>query len=78
MVIPVGEGDVQQMKLIVRSSEDEFKESTYGEFKFVPMLKNINNWKSVIFNLLIKPFVIVKYRLFKYKKLIFVLCFLLV
>jgi len=43
MVIPVGDGDVQQMKLIVRSKVDVFKETTYGEFKFVPMLKNKNN-----------------------------------
>ncbi|MDG2344249.1 MAG: protein-L-isoaspartate(D-aspartate) O-methyltransferase [Flavobacteriales bacterium] len=43
MVIPVGDGDVQQMKLIVRSKGDVFKETTYGEFKFVPMLKNKNN-----------------------------------
>ena len=43
MVIPVGEGDVQQMKLIVRYKDDVFKETTYGDFKFVPMLKNKNN-----------------------------------
>lgn len=43
LVIPVGEGDVQQMKLIVRLNENDFKENSYGEFKFVPMLKNINN-----------------------------------
>ena len=43
MVIPVGEGKVQQMKLIQRMKEDDFKETNYGDFKFVPMLKNINN-----------------------------------
>ena len=43
MVIPVGEGKVQQMKLIQRIEEDDFKETNYGDFKFVPMLKNINN-----------------------------------
>ena len=43
MVIPVGEGKVQQMKLIQRIKEDDFKETNYGDFKFVPMLKNINN-----------------------------------
>ena len=43
LVIPVGEGDVQQMKLIVRLNKNDFKEYNYGEFKFVPMLKNINN-----------------------------------
>ena len=43
MVIPVGEGKVQQMKLIQRIKENDFKETNYGDFKFVPMLKNINN-----------------------------------
>ena len=43
MVIPVGEGEVQQMKLIQRLKEDDFKETNFGNFKFVPMLKNINN-----------------------------------
>lgn len=43
MVIPVGEGEVQQMKLIQRLNEDDFKETNFGDFRFVPMLKNINN-----------------------------------
>lgn len=43
MVIPVGEGEVQQMKLIQRLKEDDFKETNFGDFKFVPMLKNISN-----------------------------------
>ena len=43
LVIPVGEGDVQQMKLIQRLNDLDYKETIYGEFKFVPMLKNINN-----------------------------------
>ena len=43
LVIPVGKGDVQQMTLIQRLSDSDYKETIYGEFKFVPMLKNINN-----------------------------------
>ena len=43
LVIPVGEGDVQQMMLIQRLSDSDYKETIYGDFKFVPMLKNINN-----------------------------------
>ena len=43
LVIPVGEGDVQQMKLIIRLEDEKYKESSFGDFKFVPMLKNINN-----------------------------------
>ena len=43
LIIPVGQGDVQQMMLIQRLSDSDYKETIYGEFKFVPMLKNINN-----------------------------------
>lgn len=43
LVIPVGQGDVQQMTLIQRLNNSDYKETIYGEFKFVPMLKNINN-----------------------------------
>ena len=43
MIIPVGEGDVQQMKMIVRLDNENYKETNYGDFSFVPMLKNINN-----------------------------------
>ena len=43
MVIPVGDGEVQQMMLIQRLKEDDYKETNFGDFKFVPMLKNINN-----------------------------------
>jgi len=41
MVIPVGEGEVQEMKRIVRVDEKNFKLSTFGQFSFVPMLKNV-------------------------------------
>ena len=40
LVIPVGGSDAQQMKLIVRLGEDEFSEDDYGDFSFVPMLKD--------------------------------------
>ena len=43
MVIPVGKQDVQQMKVIVRLEDEVFEENTYGDFKFVPMIKNIKN-----------------------------------
>ena len=43
LVIPVGQGGVQQMMLIQRLSDSDYKETVYGEFKFVPMLKNKNN-----------------------------------
>jgi len=47
MVIPVentnnnGE-QTQLMKLIIRLSEDDFSEQDFGEFRFVPMLNDIN------------------------------------
>ena len=40
LVIPVGEGNTQQMKLIVRLDVNEFSEEDLGLFSFVPMLKN--------------------------------------
>ena len=43
LVIPVGDGDIQQMTLIQRLNDSDYKETKYGEFKFVPMLKNLNN-----------------------------------
>ena len=43
LVIPVGENATQQMILIERLDKDSFKETKFGEFKFVPMLKNIKN-----------------------------------
>lgn len=41
-IIPVGE-TVQKMKKIIRVDESTFKVENYGNFKFVPMLKNTNN-----------------------------------
>ena len=43
LVIPVGKGEVQQMMLIQRLGEKDYKETIFGNFKFVPMLKNLNN-----------------------------------
>jgi protein-L-isoaspartate(D-aspartate) O-methyltransferase len=40
MIVPIGEGEEQLMKKIVKVSEDEFEETEYGIFKFVPMLEN--------------------------------------
>lgn len=40
LVIPVGEGAVQKMIRITRINETEFKEETFGDFSFVPMLEN--------------------------------------
>lgn len=38
MVVPVGEGEVQQMKKIIRLTEGGFAEEVYDSFSFVPML----------------------------------------
>ena len=40
MVIPVG-GEVQKMKLLTKLSESDFETKIFGDFQFVPMLKNI-------------------------------------
>ena len=45
LVIPVGEGSVQEMKRITRVSETKFKNENFGKFKFVPFLKGINKSK---------------------------------
>ncbi|MCH8554041.1 MAG: protein-L-isoaspartate(D-aspartate) O-methyltransferase [Schleiferiaceae bacterium] len=39
MVIPVGDDD-QDMILLVRESENDFKRHTFGKFRFVPLLKS--------------------------------------
>ena len=41
LVIPVGE-DPQIMTLFVRTAKDKFDKHTYGEFRFVPLLEDIN------------------------------------
>jgi protein-L-isoaspartate(D-aspartate) O-methyltransferase len=38
MVIPIGNAEMQKMKLIKRLSEKEFTTQTLGDFSFVPML----------------------------------------
>ena len=43
LVSPVGSGDTQIMKKIVRLTDDEFSESDHGHFRFVPMLNNTAN-----------------------------------
>jgi protein-L-isoaspartate(D-aspartate) O-methyltransferase len=40
MVIPVGEGDSQVMKRLIKKSETDFEIEEYGDFKFVPLLQN--------------------------------------
>ena len=41
LIIPVGKS-VQVMTKIIRVSETEIKKETYGNFRFVPMLRNKN------------------------------------
>lgn len=43
MVIPVGEGDTQVMKLIIKGLDGQIAEEEHGLFRFVPMLKNKAN-----------------------------------
>ena len=41
LIIPIGK-DLQVMTKIIRVSENELKKETFGNFRFVPMLKNKN------------------------------------
>ncbi len=40
LVIPLGDGNIQRMIRLTRISEEEFKEEDFGNFSFVPMLKD--------------------------------------
>jgi protein-L-isoaspartate(D-aspartate) O-methyltransferase len=42
LVIPVGDDNVQKMYRITRTSEKEFKEEEFANFRFVPFLKGTN------------------------------------
>lgn len=43
MVIPVGSANKQEMVVITRVAEDEYKKEKHGTFVFVPMLKGVVN-----------------------------------
>jgi protein-L-isoaspartate(D-aspartate) O-methyltransferase len=43
MVIPVGEGSVQQMRRLTKLENGSLKEEVFGNFSFVPMLGGKNN-----------------------------------
>ncbi len=40
MIIPVGAGEQQMMKQIIKTAEDDFSEEDLGVFSFVPMLED--------------------------------------
>lgn len=43
MVIPVGAGEVQQMKRITKINDQEYREEVFDQFSFVPMLGGRNS-----------------------------------
>lgn len=43
MVIPVGDSNKQEMYVVVRQTDTEFKTERHGRFMFVPLLKGIVN-----------------------------------
>lgn len=45
MVIPIGEGDVQDMVLLHKSADGQIVTKSYGKFRFVPMLGE-REWNS--------------------------------
>jgi protein-L-isoaspartate(D-aspartate) O-methyltransferase len=40
MIIPIGEGEEQEMNILKKVSENAFEKQVLGRFKFVPMLQN--------------------------------------
>lgn len=44
MVIPVGDSNKQEMYVVIRESENEYKTEKHGRFMFVPMLKGTVNF----------------------------------
>lgn len=40
MVIPIGEGDEQEMNILRKTDESSFEKQIIGKFKFVPLLQN--------------------------------------
>jgi protein-L-isoaspartate(D-aspartate) O-methyltransferase len=40
MVIPIGDGDQQEMYILKKTSENSFEKQVLGKFKFVPLLQN--------------------------------------
>lgn len=40
MVIPIGEGEEQEMNILKKTSESAFEKQVIGKFKFVPLLQN--------------------------------------
>jgi len=41
MVVPLGDGETQEMLKITRLDKNEFEKETFSTFTFVPMLKGI-------------------------------------
>lgn len=46
LVVPLGEGDVQEMIRLTKISEDEIKKEKFGSYRFVPLLKGINKFRK--------------------------------
>jgi protein-L-isoaspartate(D-aspartate) O-methyltransferase len=45
MVIPIGEGEVQEMFTIIKTTDSQHIKRSHGKFRFVPMLGE-KEWKS--------------------------------
>ena len=43
LVIPYGEGEVQQMLKFTKMENGSIEKQTFGQFKFVPLLKGVNH-----------------------------------
>ena len=46
LVVPLGEGDIQEMVRVTKVSESELKKENFGSYRFVPMLKGTNSGRK--------------------------------
>lgn len=46
LVVPLGEGEVQEMIRIIKTTDNKIKKEKFGSYRFVPLLKGVNKFKK--------------------------------
>jgi protein-L-isoaspartate(D-aspartate) O-methyltransferase len=46
LVIPLGEGEVQEMLRLTKVADKKLKKEKFGSYRFVPLLKGVNKYKK--------------------------------
>jgi protein-L-isoaspartate(D-aspartate) O-methyltransferase len=46
LVIPLGEGEIQEMLRLTKVSDKKIKKEKFGSYRFVPLLKGVNKYKK--------------------------------